>query len=152
MRRGFQDLLEAGVTAAVCAQLHQRCPDDRATHRNGYRERLLTTQMGDISLAIPKLRQGSFFPNWLEPRRRVDKALYAVVMEAYTGGIPTRKVDAPVEALGGDSGISKSEVSRICQGLDEQVKAFLGRPLDHAYFPYVYLDATYIHGRLGRNL
>jgi putative transposase len=152
VRRGFQDLLEAGVTAAVGAQLHQRCPDERATHRNGYRERVLTTQVGDLTLAIPKLRQGSFFPNWLEPRRRVDKALYAVVMEAYTGGISTRKVDALVEALGGASGISKSEVSRICQGLDEQVKAFLGRPLHHACFPYVYLDATYLHGRLGRNM
>ena len=73
-------------------------------------------------------------------------------MEVYTGGISTRKVDALVEALGGASGISKSEVSRICQGLDEQVKAFLGRPLDHARFPYVYLDATYLHGRLGRNM
>ncbi len=82
----------------------------------------------------------------------MDKALYAVVMEAYTGGISTRKVDALVGALGGASGSSKSEVSRICQGLDEQVKAFLGRPLDHARFPYVYLDATYLHGRLGRNL
>jgi len=152
VRRGFQDLLEAEVSAAVGAQLHQRCPDDRATHRNGYRERLLTTQVGDLTLAIPKLRQGSFFPNWLEPRRRVDKALYAVVMEAYTGGISTRKVDALVEALGGASGISKSEVSRICQGLDDQVKAFLQRPLDHARFPYVYLDATYLHGRLGRNM
>ena len=152
VRRGFQDLLEAGVTAAVGAQLHQRCPDERATHRNGYRERVLTTQVGDLTLAIPKLRQGSFFPNWLEPRRRVDKALDAVVMESYTGGISTRKVDALVEALGGASGLSKSEVSRICQGTGEQVKAFLGRPLDHARFPYVYLDATYLHGRLGRNM
>jgi putative transposase len=152
VRRGFQDLLEAEVSALTGAQLHERCPDQRSTHRNGYRERVLTTQVGDLTLAIPKLRKGSFFPNWLEPRRRVDKALYAVVMEAYTGGISTRKVDALVEALGGASGISKSEVSRICQGLDEQVKAFLGRPLDHAHFPYVYLDATYLHGRLGRNL
>jgi putative transposase len=152
VRRGLQELLEAEVSALTGAQLHERCPDQRSTHRNGYRRRLLTTQVGDLTLAIPKLRQGSFFPNWLEPRRRVDKALYAVVMEAYTGGISTRKVDALVEALGGDSGISKSEVSRICQGLDEQVKAFLGRPLDHAHFPYVYLDATYLHGRLGRNL
>jgi putative transposase len=152
VRRGFQDLLEAEVSALTGAQLHERCPDQRSTHRNGYRERLLTTQVGDLTLAIPKLRQGSFFPNWLEPRRRVDKALYAVVMEAYTGGISTRKVDALVEALGGASGISKSEVSRICQGLDEQVKAFLQRPLDHARFPYVYLDATYLHGRLGRNM
>ena len=152
VRRGFQDLLEAEVSALTGAQLHERCPDQRSTHRNGYRERVLTTQVGDLTLAIPKLRQGSFFPNWLEPRRRVDKALYAVVMEAYSGGISTRKVDALVEALGGASGISKSEVSRICAGLDEQVKAFLGRPLDHARFPYVYLDATYLHGRLGRNL
>ena len=152
VRRGFQDLLEAEVSAAIGAQLHERRPDERSTHRNGYRERVLTTQVGDLSLAIPKLRQGSFFPSWLEPRRRVDKALYAVVMEAYTGGISTRKVDALVEALGGASGISKSEVSRICQGLDDQVKAFLGRPLDHACFPYVYLDATYLHGRLGRNM
>jgi putative transposase len=152
VRRGFQNLLEAEVSARTGAKLHERCPDQRSTHRNGYRERVLTTQVGDLTLAIPKLRQGSFFPNWLEPRRRVDKALYAVVMEAYTGGISTRKVDALVEALGGASGISKSEVSRICQGLDEQVKAFLGRPLDHARFPYVYLDATYLHGRLGRNM
>ena len=152
VRRGFQDLLEAEVSAAIGATRHERCPDERSTHRNGYRQRLLTTQVGDISLAIPKLRQGSFFPDWLEPRRRVDKALYAVVMEAYTGGISTRKVDALVEALGGASGVSKSEVSRICQGLDEQVKAFLGRPLDHARYPYVFLDATYLHGRLGQNM
>jgi len=152
VRRGFQELLEAEVSAAIGATRHERCPDERSTHRNGYRRRLLTTQVGDLSLAIPKLRQGSFFPDWLEPRRRVDKALYAVVTEAYIGGISTRKVDALVEALGSDSGISKSEVSRICQGLDEQVKAFLGRPLDHAHFPYVYLDATYLHGRLGHNM
>jgi putative transposase len=152
VRRGFQDLLEAEVSAAIGAQLHERRPEERSTHRNGYRERVLTTQVGDLTLAIPKLRQGSFFPNWLEPRCRVDKALYAVVMEAYTGGLSTWKVDALVEALGGASGISKSEVSRICQGLDEQVKAFLDRPLDHARFPYVYLDATYLHGRLGRNM
>jgi len=108
--------------------------------------------VGDLTLTIPKLRQCSFFSNLIEPRLRVAKALYAVVMEAYTGGISTRKGVALVEALGGASGISKSEVSRICQGLDEQVKAFLGRPLDHARFPHVYLDATYLHGRLGRNM
>lgn len=82
VRRGFQDLLEAEVSALTGAQLHERCPDQRSTHRNGYRRRLLTAQVGDLTLAIPKLRQGSFFPDWLEPRRRVDKALYAVVMEA----------------------------------------------------------------------
>jgi putative transposase len=140
VRRGFQDLLEAEASALTGAQLHERCPEQQSTHRNGYRERLLTTQVGDLTLAIPRLRQGSNFPNWLELHRRVDKALYAVVMEAYTGGISTRKVDALVEALGGASGISKSEVSRICQGLDEQMKAFLQQPLDHAHFPYIYLD------------
>jgi putative transposase len=108
--------------------------------------------VGDLTLAIPKLRKGSFFPNWLEPSRRVDKALYAVVMESYTSGISTRKVDALVEVLDGASGISKSEVSRICQGTGVQVKAFLGRPLDHARFPYVYLDAGYLLGCLGRNM
>jgi transposase-like protein len=82
VRRGFQALLEAGLSDAVGAQLHQRCHDERVTHRNGYRERVLTTQVGDLTLAIPKLRQGTFFPNWLEPRRRVDKALYSVVREA----------------------------------------------------------------------
>ncbi len=152
MRRGFQELLEAGVFSLTGAQLHERFPDQLSTHRNGYRSRLLTTLVGVLTLAIPKLRHGSFFPDCLEPRRRVDKALYAVVMEAYTGGISTRKVDALVEVLGGDSGISKSEVSRICQGFDEQVKAFQGQPLDHALFPYVYLDSTYLHDRLGRNL
>jgi putative transposase len=107
---------------------------------------------GNLTLAIPKLRQGSFFPNCLEPRRRVDMALYAVVMEAHTGGISTRKAYALVEALGGASSISNAEVSRICRGLDEQLKAFLGRPLVHARFPYVYLDVTYLHGRLSRDM
>jgi transposase-like protein len=90
----------AEVSALTGAQLHERCPDQRSTHRNGYRERLLTTQVGDLTLAIPKLRKGSFFPNWLEPRCRVDKALYAVVMEAYTGGISTRKVGRPGRGAG----------------------------------------------------
>jgi len=113
------------------------------------------TQVGDLSLAIPKLRQGSFLPDWLEPRRRVDKALYAMVMEAYTGGISTRMVDSLVEALGGASGGQRHLQIRgepHLPSLDEQVKAFLGRPQDHACCPYVYLDATYLHGRLCRNL
>jgi len=88
--------------------------------------------MGDLTLAIPLLRQGSFFTSWLEPLRRVDMALYAVVMEANNGGHLHQQGRRLVEALGGASGISKSEVSRICQGLDEQVKALLVRPLDHA--------------------
>jgi len=100
-----------------------------------------------VQLRIPKLRKGSFFPVILEPRRRIDQALYAVVMEAYVAGVSTRSVDDLVAALGIDSGISKSEVSRICAGLDEVVGAFRTRRLDHAPFPYVYLDATYLHVR-----
>lgn len=100
-----------------------------------------------MQLRIPKLRKGSFFPSILEPRRRIDQALYAVVMEAYVHGVSTRSVDDLVVALGVDSGISKSEVSRICEQLDETVGAFRTRPLDHTAFPYVYLDATYLHVR-----
>ena len=99
------------------------------------------------SLAIPKLRKGSFFPELLEPRRRIDQALYAVVMEAYVNGVSTRSVDDLVAAMGVDTGISKSEVSRICAGLDERVDAFRNRTLGHVAFPYVYLDATYINVR-----
>ena len=102
---------------------------------------------GDIDLKIPKLRKGSFFPCVLEPRRRVDRALHAVVMEAYAAGVSTRSVDDLVAALGVDSGISKSEVSRICKGLDETVEAFRNRRLDHVKFPYVYIDATYLKVR-----
>ena len=108
VRRGFQVLLEAEVSAAIGATRHERCPDERSTHPNGYRQRLLTTQVGDLTLAIPNLRQGSSFPDWLEPRSRVDKALYAVVMEAYTGDISTRKVDALLEALGDASAKSRN--------------------------------------------
>ena len=107
----------------------------------------MATQAGDVELKIPKLRKGSFFPSILEPRRRIDQALYAVVMEAYVNGVSTRSVDDLVAALGVDSGISKSQVSRICGGLDEIVGAFRTRRLDHIEFPYVYLDATYLHVR-----
>jgi len=109
---------------------------------------LLATKGGDVELRIPKLRKGSFFPVILEPRRRIDQALYAVVMEAYVHGVSTRSVDDLVEALGAGSGISKSEVSRICGGLDEVVGAFRTRALDHIEFPYVYLDATYLNVRV----
>jgi putative transposase len=94
------------------------------TDRNGSRPRLVATQAGDVELRIPKLRNGSFFPAILQPRRRIDQALYAVVMEAYVNGVSTRSVDELVAALGLESGISKSEVSRICTGLGEQVAAF----------------------------
>ncbi len=106
--------------------------------------------MGDLELLIPKLRAGSFLPSILEPRRRGDQALYAVIMEAYIGGVSTRKVDALVAALGSQSGISKSQVSRICQEIDQQVQAFLRRPLESSSYAYVYLVATYLHGRQGK--
>src|SRR3954449_1844734 len=124
-------------------------PQNRVTERNGARDRTLSTQAGDIGLRIPKLRQGAFFPVILEPRRRIDQALHAVVMEAYVHGVSTRSVDDLVQALGIDTGISKSEVSRICAGLDEAVTAFRARTLGHTSFPYVYLDATYLHVREG---
>jgi len=121
-------------------------------YRNGYRSRSLATQVGDIDLLIPKLRSGGFLPSILEPRRRVDQGIYGVIMEAYIGGVSTRKVDALVAALGVQSGISMSQVSRICHEIDEQVQAFLSRPLQEAGYAYVYLDATNLHGRLGKAL
>ena len=145
VRVAMQELIEAEATAAVGAGRYERT-ESRVTERNGSRPRLLTTHAGDIQLAIPKLRAGAFFPSILSPRRRIDQALYAVVMEAYVHGVSTRSVDDLVTALGG-TGISKSEVSRICAGLDEAVGAFRTRRLDHVDFPYIYLDATYLHVR-----
>jgi len=142
----LQELIETEATEHIGADRYERC-DARVTDRNGHRPRLVATQAGDVELRIPKLPKGSFFPSILEPRRRIDQALYAVVMEAYVAGVSTRAVDDLVAALGVDSGISKSEVSRICSGLDEIVDAFRTRPLDHIEFPYVYLDATYLHVR-----
>jgi transposase-like protein len=142
----LQELIELEATEAVGAGRYERS-DTRVTDRNGQRPRLLATQAGDVELRIPKLRKGSFFPSILEPRRRIDQALYAVVMEAYVNGVSTRAVDDLVAALGVDSGIKKSEVSRICAGLDDVVGAFRTRRLDHIEFPYVYLDATYLHVR-----
>jgi putative transposase len=146
VRYVFQELIEAEATSAIGAARYERS-DERVTERNGHRARVLATQAGDVELAIPKLRRGSFFPSILEPRRRIDQALYAVVMEAYVQGVSTRSVDELVAALGIGSGISKSEVSRICRGLDEVVGAFRTRRLDHQAFPYVFLDATYLHVR-----
>ena len=123
-RYGLQQLIELEAAAVIGADRHERT-EERLGYRNGYRPRSLTTQVGDIGLLIPKLRAGSFLPSILEPRRRVDQALYAVIMEAYIGGVSTRKVDALVAALGSQSGISKSQVSRICQEIDQQVQAFL---------------------------
>ena len=146
MRLVFQELIEAEATEAIGAGRYERS-EARTTERNGHRGRLLATQAGDLELKIPKLRKGSFMPSVIEPRRRIDKALYAVIMEAYVAGVSTRSVDDLVAALGAESGISKSEVSRICAGLDDTVEAFRGRRLDHVEFPYVYLDATYLNVR-----
>ena len=150
-RYGLQQLIELEAAAVIGADRHERT-EERLGYRNGYRPRSLTTQVGDLDLLIPKLRAGSFLPSILEPRRRVDQALYAVIMEAYIGGVSTRKVDALVAALGSQSGISKSQVSRICQEIDQQVQAFLNRPLQETGYAYVYLDATYLKGRLGKAL
>jgi putative transposase len=142
----LQELIETEAAQVIGAARYERTPS-RVTERNGGRERTLSTQAGDLRLRIPKLRQGAFFPVILEPRRRIDQALHAVVMEAYVHGVSTRSVDDLVQALGIDTGISKSEVSRICAGLDEAVTAFRTRALGHTRFPYVYLDATYLHVR-----
>jgi putative transposase len=146
LERGMQDLVDAELTAAIGAEPHERT-DARTNQRNGGRQRLLSTPAGDIELRIPKLRVGSFFPSLLEPRRRVDRALWAVIMTAYVTGTSTRKVDDLVRALGCESGVSRSTVSRICAGIDEEVDAFRARRLDHIAMPYVYLDATYIKAR-----
>jgi putative transposase len=148
VRLVLQELIELEASERIGAARYERA-ESRVTDRNGARPRLLSTQAGDVELRIPKLRKGSFFPAILEPRRRIDQALYAVVMEAYVHGISTRGVDDLVEAMGVDAGISKSEVSRICAGLDEIVGAFRTRTLGHVEFPYVYLDATYLHVRNG---
>jgi transposase-like protein len=146
VRLVLQELIETEASSVIGAGRYERS-DSRSTERNGHRPRVLSTKAGDVELAIPKLRRGSFFPSILEPRRRIDQALYAVVMEAYVNGVSTRSVDDLVAALGVSSGISKSEVSRICRDLDEVVSAFRNRRLDHQEFPYVYLDATYLHVR-----
>lgn len=142
----YQALIDTEATAAIGAGPYERS-GDRITERNGTRPKTLATVAGDLNLGIPKLRKGSFFPSILEPRRRIDQALYAVVMEAYVLGVSTRAVDDLVEAMGVASGISKSEVSRICAGIDERVDAFRNRSLGHVGFPYVYLDATYVNVR-----
>jgi len=143
----LQALIEAEAAEQIGAGRYERSTS-RTTHRNGSRSRLLSTKAGDVELRIPKLREGSFFPALLEPRRRIDRALLAVVMEAYVHGTSTRKVDDLVKALGVDAGISKSEVSRICGELDGEVAAFRSRSLAHTAFPYLFLDATYLKARV----
>ena len=142
----LQELMDVEVSAQIGAGRYER-NGERTTQRNGYRSRPWDTRLGTLELAIPKLRQGSYFPSWLEPRRRAEQALVAVVAEAYVHGVSTRKVEALVQSLG-IAGLSKSEVSRLCSVLDEQAEIFRTRPLD-AVYPYLWLDARYEHVREG---
>ena len=137
-------IMEAEVEARTGAAKGMRSPL-REVQRNGYRERDWDTRAGRIALEIPKLRKGSYFPSFLEPRRTAEKALVAVIQEAYVHGISTRSVDNLVKAMGA-GGMSKSQVSRLCAEIDERVQAFLTRPLEGAW-PYLWLDATYLKVR-----
>jgi putative transposase len=145
-----RQLMEAEVSAEIGAELGEFAPQARSTHRNGYRPRAWETRVGEIELLIPKKRSGSYFPSFLEPRRRSEQAIVAVVLEAYVNGVSTRKVDRLVEQLGIE-GMTKDRVSAMCRGLDEQVEAFRQRPLEGAY-PYLWLDAKHVkvrdHGRV----
>lgn len=139
-----QAVMELEVQVKTGAERYERT-SERKVYRNGYRERAWDTRVGRIDLKIPKVREGSFFPSLLEPRRRAEKALLTVVQEAYVHGVSTRKVDDLIKSLGVE-GVSKSEVSRICAELDDMVEQFRNRPLETAY-PYLWLDATYIKVR-----
>jgi transposase-like protein len=143
-----QMLMDIEVSSKIGAAPYERT-ESRTAYRNGYRTRSWDTRVGTVELKIPKVTAGTYFPSLLEPRRRAEKALHAVIVEAYVKGVSTRKVDDLVRALGID-GISKSEVSRICRSLDEEVKGFLSRPIEDDH-PYVWLDATFHKVReLGR--
>ena len=146
VRAVAQEIMEAEVSELIGAELGERRPEDRATHRNGYRARRWDTRAGEIELQIPKLRRGSYFPSILQPRKRSEQALVSVVQQAYVCGVSTRRVDQLVESLG--LRISKSEVSRICTLLDEQVQAFRERPLEGRY-PYLFVDAKVEKVRAG---
>jgi len=139
-------MMEAEAEVAAGAAKGARTPL-RDAHRNGYRAREWDTRAGRIELAIPRLRKGSYFPSFLEPRRTAEKALVAVIQEAYVHGVSTRSVDDLVKAMGA-GGMSKSQVSRLCAEIDIRVNAFLSRPLEGAW-PYLWLDATYIKVREG---
>lgn len=145
----LQGAIELEVQQRIGAKPYERTPE-RLTQRNGYRERPYETRVGEITLLVPRLREGSFFPSILEPRRKMEQALLAVVQSAYIEGVSTRKVDKLLESLG-LTGIDKSEVSRICQALDEPVQAFRERPLEGEY-PYLWLDATYLKVRQNHHI
>jgi putative transposase len=142
----LQILMEADVEGLVGAGRHERSAE-RLNYRNGYRDRTFETRLGPLSLRIPKLRQGSYFPPFLEPRRTAEKALVSVIQEAWIGGVSTRRVDELVQAMG-LSGISKSQVSKLCKDIDERVNAFLERPIEGEW-RYLWLDATYLKVREG---
>lgn len=142
--RVLEQLMEFEVTNRIGADKHERA-EGRATYRNGYRERPLHTRLGTLDLRVPKLRQGTYFPAFLEPRRLTEQALTVVIQEAWIGGMSTRKVDDLVQALG-MTGISKSQVSALCRDIDERVDSFLNRPLEGEW-PYLWLDATYLKVR-----
>ncbi len=137
----LQMLMEADVEGLIGAGRHERTVE-RLNYRNGFRDRTLDTRLGALQLRIPKLRQGSYFPPFLEPRKTGEKALVAVIQEAWIGGVSTRRVDDLVQAMG-LSGFSKSTVSKLCRDIDERVGAFLNRPLAGEW-PYLWLDATYL--------
>src|ERR1700748_3712687 len=139
-----QRLMELEVESQTGAAYGEKSPE-RLAQRNGYRDRIWETRAGAVELRIPKLRKGSYFPGFLEPRRMAEKALTAVVQEAYVQGVSTRSVDDLVQAMG-MSGISKSQVSRLCGEIDERVNTFLNRPLEGEW-PYLWLDATYVKVR-----
>ena len=142
----LQILMESDVEGLIGAARHERSAE-RLNYRNGYRDRTLDTRLGQLQLRIPKLRQGSYFPPFLEPRKMSEKALVAVIQEAWIAGVSTRRVDELVQAMG-LSGISKSQVSKLCKEIDERVGAFLERPLEGEW-PYLWLDATYLKVRDG---
>src|SRR6188768_294874 len=142
----LQMLMEADVEGLIGAGRHERT-GERLNYRNGFRDRTLDTRLGSLQLRIPKLRQGSYYPPFLEPRKTSEKALVAVIQEAWIGGVSTRRVDDLVQAMG-LSGISKSTVSKLCKDIDERVSAFLDRPLSGEW-PYLWLDATYLRQREG---
>ena len=141
-----QRLMALEVENLTGAALGERSPE-RINQRNGYRDRVWETRAGTVELHIPKLRKGSYFPGFLEPRRMAEKALTAVIQEAYVQGISTRSVDDLVKAMG-MIGISKSQVSRLCEEIDGKVKAFLDRPIEGDW-PYIWIDATYLKVRRG---
>ena len=142
----LQLLMEADVDGLIGAGRHERA-EHRTTWRNGYRDRSLDTRIGTLNLKVPKLRQGSYFPGFLEARKMSEQALVAVIQEAWIGGVSTRRVDDLVQAMG-LNGISKSTVSKLCKDIDERVGEFLNRPLTGKW-PYVWLDATYLKQRQG---